>query len=135
MSSATCPPPTARRLTIALGKKWAAGQKNRMIKVPATPGGLGALEELVAAGVCVNVTLIFSERQYVAARDACWRGIQRLADKSHVEDRVQHLRQPPGRVHRVRRARAIRVGAGDGRHRERQAHLGAEQGVLGGRRA
>ena len=70
---------------IALGKKWAAGHKNRMIKVPATPGGLGALEELVAAGVCVNVTLIFSERQYVAARDACWRGIQRLADTSHVK--------------------------------------------------
>ncbi len=70
---------------IELGKKWSAGHKNRMIKVPATPGGLGALEELVAAGVCVNVTLIFSERQYHAAKDACWRGIQRLADKSHVK--------------------------------------------------
>jgi transaldolase len=70
---------------IALGKKWAAGQRNRMIKVPATPGGLGALEELVAAGVCVNVTLIFSERQYTIARDACWRGIQRLADMSKVK--------------------------------------------------
>jgi transaldolase len=70
---------------VELGKKWAAGQKNRMIKVPATPGGLAALEELVAAGVCVNVTLIFSERQYAAARDACWRGMQRLADKSKVK--------------------------------------------------
>lgn len=70
---------------IALGKTWAAGRKNRLIKVPATPGGLGALEDLVAAGVCVNVTLIFSERQYVAARDACWRGTQRLADKSKVK--------------------------------------------------
>jgi transaldolase len=70
---------------VRLGKKWAAGAKNRMIKVPATPGGLGALEELVAAGVCVNVTLIFSERQYKIARDACWRGIQRLADKSKVK--------------------------------------------------
>jgi transaldolase len=70
---------------IELGKKWAAGQKNRMIKVPATPGGLAALEELVAAGVCVNVTLIFSERQYTAARDATWRGMQRLADRSRVK--------------------------------------------------
>jgi transaldolase len=70
---------------VRLGKQWAAGHKNRMIKVPATPGGLGALEELVAAGVCVNVTLIFSERQYTEARDACWRGIQRLGDKSHVK--------------------------------------------------
>jgi transaldolase len=79
--------PVAERTAeyIALGKKWAAGHVNRMIKVPATPGGLGALEELVAAGVCVNVTLIFSERQYTEARDACWRGIQRLADKSKVK--------------------------------------------------
>ena len=45
-----------------------------MIKVPATPGGLAALEELAAAGVTLNVTLIFSERQYKAARDAIWRG-------------------------------------------------------------
>src|SRR5438105_7545675 len=48
-----------------------------MIKVPATDGGLAALEELAAAGVTLNVTLIFSERQYVAARDAQWRGARR----------------------------------------------------------
>jgi transaldolase len=48
-----------------------------MIKVPATPAGLGALEELAAAGVPLNVTLIFSMRQYEAARDAVWRGAQR----------------------------------------------------------
>lgn len=62
---------------IELGKQWAEGHTNRMIKVPATPGGLAALEELVAAGVTVNVTLIFSQRQYHAARDAVWRGAQR----------------------------------------------------------
>jgi len=62
---------------IELGKKWAAGHKNRMIKVPATPGGLAALEELAAAGVTLNVTLIFSERQYEIARDAIWKGAQR----------------------------------------------------------
>jgi transaldolase len=65
---------------IELGKKWAAGHTNRMIKVPATPGGLGALEELAAAGVTLNVTLIFSERQYVAARDAVWKGAQRRSN-------------------------------------------------------
>jgi transaldolase len=48
-----------------------------MIKVPATEGGLSALEELCAAGVTLNVTLIFSMRQYHAARDAIWRGAQR----------------------------------------------------------
>jgi len=65
---------------IELGKKWSAGHKNRMIKVPATPGGLGALEDLAAAGVTLNVTLIFSQRQYEAARDAIWRGAQRRSD-------------------------------------------------------
>src|SRR4029079_8680765 len=65
---------------VELGKKWAEGHQNRMIKVPATPGGLGALEELCASGVTLNVTLIFSMRQYEAARDAIWRGAQRRSD-------------------------------------------------------
>ncbi len=62
---------------IALAKQWNSGQKNRMIKVPATPAGLAALEEISAAGITINVTLVFSARQYVAARDAIWRGAQR----------------------------------------------------------
>jgi len=64
---------------IELGKKWSKGHDNRMIKVPATEAGLGALEELCAAGVTLNVTLIFTMRQYEAARDAIWRGAQRRA--------------------------------------------------------
>ncbi|MEM6750315.1 MAG: transaldolase family protein [Planctomycetota bacterium] len=63
---------------VELGKQWAAGHENRMIKVPATPGGLAALEELSALGITLNVTLIFSARQYEAARDAVWRGRQRF---------------------------------------------------------
>ena len=70
---------------VELGKKWSAGHTNRMIKVPATDGGLLALEELVAAGTALNVTLIFSERQYLAARDACYRGAQKRADKQNVK--------------------------------------------------
>jgi len=62
---------------IELGKRWSAGHQNRMIKVPATPGGLESLDELAAAGVPLNVTLIFTLRQYEAARDAIWRGAQR----------------------------------------------------------
>src|SRR3954447_11068740 len=65
------------RRYIELGKQWSAGHRNRMIKVPATEGGLAALEELAAAGVTLNVTPIFSERQYDLARDAIWRGAQR----------------------------------------------------------
>lgn len=66
---------------IALAKQWSVGHKNRMIKVPATPAGLASLEEIVAHGVTVNVTLVFSERQYIAARDACWRGAQRRMNR------------------------------------------------------
>jgi transaldolase len=65
------------RRYVALGKQWSHGHKNRMIKVPATEGGLAALEDLAAAGVTLNVTLVFSPRQYTAARDAVWRGAQK----------------------------------------------------------
>lgn len=67
---------------IELGKRWSSGHQNRMIKVPATPAGLDALEALAAAGVTLNVTLIFSMRQYKAARDAIWRGAQKRTDLS-----------------------------------------------------
>src|SRR4051794_18505314 len=53
---------------IELGKRWSEGHQNRMIKVPATPAGIGAVEELCAAGITLNVTLIFTMRQYEAAR-------------------------------------------------------------------
>jgi transaldolase len=73
------------RQYIALGKKWSAGQKNRMIKIPATPAGLGAVEDLAAEGVALNVTLTFTPRQYTAARDAIWRGAQRGKDLSRFK--------------------------------------------------
>jgi transaldolase len=62
---------------VELGVKWSAGHRNRMIKVPASPAGLGALEFLAAAGVTINVTLMFTPRQYRLAREAIWRGAQR----------------------------------------------------------
>lgn len=79
--------PIAKRtqLYIELGKKWSSGHKNRMIKVPNTAGGVAALEELVAAGVTVNVTLTFSPRQYIAARDAVWRGARRRKSLEHFK--------------------------------------------------
>lgn len=79
LEDAECPLSVEERAAryIELGKQWSAGCENRMIKIPATPAGLAAIEELAAAGVTLNVTLIFSERQYQAARDAAWRGAQR----------------------------------------------------------
>ncbi|TWT99996.1 Transaldolase [Botrimarina colliarenosi] len=67
---------------IELGKEWFADQPNRMIKVPGTPAGIDALEELCAAGVTLNVTLLFTLDQYERARDAVWRGAQRRDDLS-----------------------------------------------------
>ncbi|MCA9052727.1 MAG: transaldolase [Planctomycetaceae bacterium] len=82
LEDATCALSTEERSEryVELGRQWSDGHDNRMIKVPATPGGLGALEALAAAGVTLNVTLIFSDQQYCAARDAVWRGAQRRAD-------------------------------------------------------
>jgi len=79
-ASAQVPHAERVRKYIELGKKWSAGHKNRMIKVPATPAGLDALEELAAAGVTINVTLIFSDRQYKIARERIWRGAQRRSN-------------------------------------------------------
>jgi transaldolase len=78
--SANIPHAERVRRYIELGKKWSAGHKNRMIKVPATPAGLDALEALAAVGVTLNVTLVFSPRQYHAAREAIWRGAQKRGD-------------------------------------------------------
>lgn len=70
---------------VASGKHWSAGHPNRMIKVPATPAGLAALEELAAAGVPLNVTLIFTARQHQAACEAVWRGIQRNPNRAQYK--------------------------------------------------
>lgn len=61
---------------VSEGTKWSRGHQNRMIKVPATPAGIRALPELAAKGIPLNVTLIFTMRQYEAARDAIWQGAQ-----------------------------------------------------------
>ena len=76
--------PQAERVKryVELGKQWSAGHANRMIKVPATPAGIEALEYLAAAGVTLNVTLIFTMDQYVAARDSVWRGASRLSSQN-----------------------------------------------------
>jgi transaldolase len=54
-----------------------AGRENLFIKIPGTQAGLAAIEESIFAGVPVNVTLLFSREQYLAAADAYMRGIER----------------------------------------------------------
>ncbi|MGZ8647939.1 MAG: transaldolase, partial [Solirubrobacteraceae bacterium] len=53
---------------------------NLLIKIPATPEGLPAIEETIAAGIPVNVTLIFSLERHHEVADAYVRGLQRLVD-------------------------------------------------------
>lgn len=53
------------------------GKSNLFIKIPGTPEGLPAIEEAIFSGVPVNVTLLFSCEQYVAAAEAYLRGIER----------------------------------------------------------
>jgi transaldolase len=54
-----------------------AGRPNLLIKIPGTREGLPAIEEAIFAGVPVNVTLLFSREQYLAAAEAYLRGIER----------------------------------------------------------
>src|SRR6202012_6292221 len=54
-----------------------AGKPNLFIKIPGTKEGLPAIEAATFAGVPVNVTLLFSQAQYIAAAEAYLRGIER----------------------------------------------------------
>jgi len=54
-----------------------AGRPNVFIKIPGTKEGLPAVEDAIFAGVPVNVTLLFSREQYLAAAEAFLRGIER----------------------------------------------------------
>jgi transaldolase len=54
-----------------------ARRPNLFIKIPGTHAGLAAIEEAIFAGVPVNVTLLFSREQYIAAAEAYMRGIER----------------------------------------------------------
>jgi transaldolase len=54
-----------------------AARPNLFIKIPGTAEGLPAIEEAIFAGVPINVTLLFSTAQYVAAAEAWLRGIER----------------------------------------------------------
>ena len=54
-----------------------ANRPNLFVKIPGTRDGLAAIEEAIFSGVPVNVTLLFSPEQYVAAVDAYMRGLER----------------------------------------------------------
>lgn len=64
------------------------GRKNVMIKVPATAEGIPAVEALIAEGVNVNVTLIFSRQIYEQVAEAYIRGLEKRAAAGKPVDEV-----------------------------------------------
>ena len=68
---------TAGTIAAAKALHAQAGRPNLFIKIPGTREGLPAIEEAIFAGVPVNVTLLFSREQYLAAAEAYLRGIER----------------------------------------------------------
>ncbi len=79
--------------TVAAGQrlKSAVARDNLMIKVPATTAGLAAIEELVAGGCPVNVTLMFSLRHVHDVANAYLRGITRYADSGGDPRKVRSV--------------------------------------------
>jgi len=68
---------TETTLAVAKDLHARSGRSNLFIKIPGTKEGLPAIEEAIFAGVPINVTLLFSREQYIAAADAYLRGIER----------------------------------------------------------
>jgi transaldolase len=68
---------TAHTVEQAVALHERAGIPNLYIKVPGTTAGAGAIEELIYRGVPINVTLLFSPRQYQAVADAYLKGLER----------------------------------------------------------
>jgi transaldolase len=68
---------TATTLAAAKELSARANRPNLLIKIPGTKEGLPAIEEAIFSGVPINVTLLFSREQYLAAAEAFLRGIER----------------------------------------------------------
>ena len=121
-------------------------RKNLMVKVPATPEGLPAIEHLIGEGISINITLLFSQEVYRAGRrslsrrprEICRQGRRSLA----CRQRRQLLRQPHrqrGRQaarredrasQRPQREGAARRAEGQGRDRQCQARLSGLQAAV-----
>jgi transaldolase len=71
---------TEETLEQALGLNGQVGRPNVFVKIPATKAGLPAIEESIARGVPINITLIFSLDRYRAVVEAYLRGLERLVE-------------------------------------------------------
>jgi transaldolase len=64
------------------------GKPNVMIKVPATKEGVPAVEQLIADGININATLLFSPQRYIEIAQAYIRGLEQRKAKGHAIDKV-----------------------------------------------
>lgn len=64
------------------------GRPNAMIKIPATPEGIPAVEESIAAGININITLIFSRTVHDRVIEAYLRGLERRVEKGQAIDHI-----------------------------------------------
>ncbi|HVE41181.1 MAG TPA: transaldolase [Planctomycetota bacterium] len=71
---------TVRTLAAARELHEKARRPNLFIKIPGTPEGLPAIEEAIFEGIPINVTLLFSREQYLAAAEAFLRGVERRVE-------------------------------------------------------
>ncbi len=76
--------------SVAAARRYfaALGRPNVMIKVPATPQGIPAIEQLIAEGLNINITLMFSMRHYEAVAEAYLRGLERRVEAGMPVERV-----------------------------------------------
>ena len=79
--------------TIASAKAlWAAVDRpNALIKIPATAAGLPAITAVIAEGISVNVTLIFSVERYQAVMDAYLEGLERAKNAGHDLSQIRSV--------------------------------------------
>jgi transaldolase len=74
---------SARTVAEAKALWWLVDRPNMFIKIPATPEGLPAITETLAAGISVNVTLIFSLDRYDEVMDAFLAGLEQAKANGH----------------------------------------------------
>jgi transaldolase len=79
---------TAATIAQAIDLWQRIDQPNAMIKVPGTPAGLPAIEELTRRGVNVNITLLFAIDRYEEVIDAYLRGLTARADAGEPIDQI-----------------------------------------------
>jgi transaldolase len=79
---------TAKTAAEARALWWLVDRPNLYIKIPATQAGLPAITETLAAGISVNVTLIFSLERYKAVMDAFLTGLEQAKANGHDLTRI-----------------------------------------------